>query len=195
MTVFSAVGHWHWIVISREGSGQSRDWLCYKVGHRDGLSHSGILIPSPFPLTWYGDFISPTRDSECARPKWCTCRPSDFEPLLFIKNISLGKNLLFYFPKLQIVNANCKINVLCADRSLQLGLLCRQLLWLDSILAFEVEPFPTTSEHLCYWTNLQANTEEELPEKLLGTVRISNLDMQKAALPPPEYWTAAQCLK
>ncbi|XP_073393165.1 protein ENHANCED DISEASE RESISTANCE 2-like isoform X2 [Physcomitrium patens] len=34
---------------------------------------------------------------------------------------------------------------------------------------------------------IQANTEEELPEKLLGTVRISNLDMQKAVLPPPEY--------
>ncbi|KAG0586121.1 hypothetical protein KC19_2G065900 [Ceratodon purpureus] len=33
---------------------------------------------------------------------------------------------------------------------------------------------------------VQANTEEELPEKLLGTVRISNLDMQKAVFPPPE---------
>ena len=33
---------------------------------------------------------------------------------------------------------------------------------------------------------LQANTEEELPENLLGTVRISNLDMQKAVPPPPE---------
>lgn len=33
---------------------------------------------------------------------------------------------------------------------------------------------------------IQANTEEELPEKLLGTVCISNLEMQKAVLPPPE---------
>lgn len=43
-------------------------------------------------------------------------------------------------------------------------------------------------EHLCdpEIGTLQANTEEELPEKLLGTVRISNLEMQKAVLPPPE---------
>lgn len=31
---------------------------------------------------------------------------------------------------------------------------------------------------------IQANTDEELPEKLLGTVRISNLDMAKAVIPP-----------
>jgi hypothetical protein len=33
---------------------------------------------------------------------------------------------------------------------------------------------------------IQANTEEELPEKLLGTVCISNLEMGKSVPPPPE---------
>jgi len=51
-----------------------------------------------------------------------------------------------------------------------------------------VETFSLSSEHFCCPETdaSQANTEEELPEKLLGTVRISNLEMQKAVLPPPE---------
>ena len=53
------------------------------------------------------------------------------------------------------------------------------------LLTFMVK-LESFSEILEYLFALQANTEEELPEKLLGTVRISNLDPQKAVLPPPE---------
>lgn len=59
---------------------------------------------------------------------------------------------------------------------------------LGYLLTIYVEPFSISFEHLfCRLTGaLQANQEEELPEKLLGTIRLSNLEMQKAVLPPPE---------